>query len=592
MYRKISIAVIGVLMLLAGASKAAESVEDILSVIPGEAKGFIYLSSIKHADESFQYMVKEMDLTQFVMPPMNSLSGVMKMFLMMTDGLNEEGAIIAVFMPTDFIEEMGEKMAILVPVTDGKTLLGAMGGQAREGGIWNVSLMGDAAVAVVAEKYVVLADDEETARAVATPKESIKDKLEAEEKKALEGLNAAVWFDLGWILEKAKPQIDGIVAMMTMMQQAEGGFGAVQADTTKDQVDLWTKGADKVIFGLSLSEAGMKMRFALRAKPDSELHEQMMQSVDMPKASLLQGLPMSKYVFAMGQVIPGDRAEYFVESTEPYFEFLGEAEEVDSAKLDTLKSKMKDLYVQVSGYRMSAEALPGGPHGLVGLSVILDSENSDKFLQLVEESFGLVKEVVKEEEFKEYIDLLAFQKDAESAGDSKVHKFVLDPSSKLDELDMDEEDYEEVLSVLGEEGLTVRMAAAGKKKVVVALGGGLDRMKKLIEQAGKPGAPLAKDPGVKASAAHMPAERHTEAYFALDNLFLLIEKIAMAVEEDEFPVKLGELNAPAAMTGVVIEDQMNVDLFIPTAFMVAVKDTIMTFMGMGDTAESSAYQDF
>ncbi|MHC4945405.1 MAG: hypothetical protein ACYTG7_20525, partial [Planctomycetota bacterium] len=514
MFRIFSVATFGVMVLLAGVSFASDSVEDILSFIPGEAKGFIYLSSIKHADESFQYMVKEMDLTEFIMPPMNSLSGVMKMFLMMTDGLNEDGALIVVFMPADFIEEMGDKMAILVPVTNGKSLLGAMGAQAREGGIWNVSLMGEPSVAVATEKYVVLAGDEKTARAVASPEESMKGKLKEDEKKALEGLDAAVWFDLGWIMKKAKPQIDGIVAMFTMMQQAEGGFGALQADTTKEQVDMWVEGAETAIFGLSLSEQGMKMRVALRAKPDTELHRQMMQSPDMPKGSLLQGLPMGKYILAMGQVLPEESAEIFIEGTEHYFEYLGDSEEVDSAKLDVLRTKIEDLYAQVSGYRMSAEALPAGPHGLVGFSMVLDSKNSDKFLELFEGSLAIVKEVTKDEEIKEYVDLLAFTKDAESAGDFKIHKIVFDPSSKLDDIDMDEEDYEELLSVLGKEGLTFRIAAAGKDKVVMTFGGGLDRMKRLIEQAGKPEAPLAKDLGIKATAAHIPADRHTEAYFA------------------------------------------------------------------------------
>jgi hypothetical protein len=580
------------MVLLAGVSSANDSVEDILSFIPGEAKGFIYLSSIKHADESFQYMVKEMDLTEFIMPPMNSLSGVMKMFLMMTDGLNEDGALIVVFMPADFIEEMGDKMAILVPVTNGKSLLGAMGAQAREGGIWNVSLMGEPSVAVATEKYVVLAGDEKTARAVASPEESMKGKLKEDEKKALEGLDAAVWFDLGWIMKKAKPQIDGIVAMFTMMQQAEGGFGAVQADSTKEAVDMWTEGAETAIFGLSLNEQGMGMRFALRAKPETKLQRQMIQYAEMPKGSLLQGLPMSKYILAMGQVVPEDSAEIFIESTEPYFEFLGDSEEVDSAKLEALKVKSKDLYSMITGYRMSADALPAGPHGLVGLSMVVDNKNSDKFLELFDGILALLKEVTTNEEVKEIFDLLVYTKDAESAGDLKIHKCSIDPSSKLDELDVDEEEYDELLSVIGEEGITFRIAAAGKDKIVMAFGGGLDRMKKLIEQAGKPEAPLAKDPGIKAMATHIPADRRWEGYFALDNLFLLIQNFTMVVEEDDFPVNLGELNAPVAMSGVAINNQMNMDIFVPTAFMVAVKDTIMTFMGTQKAAEPSAYQDF
>ena len=104
----------------------------------------------------------------------------------------------------------------------------------------------------------------------------------------------------------------------------------------------------------------------------------------------------------------------------------------------------------------------------------------------------------------------------------------------------------------------------------------------LMAQAGSADAPLDDDPGIKRVAALLPKDRNSVVYVALDNIFTLVGNINKALEEeDEFPIQLGELNAPLALVGRGGDGWTQADIFIPTELLVAGKDAIMTMVGMG-----------
>jgi len=70
-------------------------------------------------------------------------------------------------------------------------------------------------------------------------------------------------------------------------------------------------------------------------------------------------------------------------------------------------------------------------------------------------------------------------------------------------------------------------------------------------------------------------------YLALDNVVTLVRNIGKVLEEeDEFPLEVGELNAPLAVVGRGGEGWSQADVFVPTELMVAAKDAITTMMGM------------
>ncbi|MBU0754359.1 MAG: hypothetical protein KJ645_04420, partial [Planctomycetes bacterium] len=463
MYRKYLVAVVCLSALLVNPLWAGDDVKQTLSAIPGDAVGFAYFSNLKQIDADFKSVLQEMGLSEMLMPPMDSLTGMMRMFLMMNEGFNEEGDLIAVFMPPEFIEEMGDRMVMMIPVTDGSALLKAMGGQAGEGGSWKVSLMGNPAVAVVGEKHVILAQDEQTAKAAASSETNIIAKLHEDEIKGLEGLDFALWFDADWLLEQAKPQIDGIVAMFTMMQQAEGSFGAAQADNTKEQVDMLVEGGKSILFGLSLNEHGLGIRCVMRAKPNTKLQKQL--KLITTTDSLLKGLPLGKHILAMGGLMHPEAMEKSVENMDVYIKMLGDLQEVDGEKVGALKTLLKERIPLITGCRASLEALPTGPDGLIGFSAIIDAKDSGKMLSFYSELCALCKELVTDAKVKKILDLLTYTKDAETIGDLRVDHLGFD-ISKLDEIEMDAEENEELLSIIGKEGVLFRLAAVDDKRVV------------------------------------------------------------------------------------------------------------------------------
>ncbi|MBU0755283.1 MAG: hypothetical protein KJ645_09095, partial [Planctomycetes bacterium] len=126
---------------------------------------------------------------------------------------------------------------------------------------------------------------------------------------------------------------------------------------------------------------------------------------------------------------------------------------------------------------------------------------------------------------------------------------------------------------------------------VLNFGGGLERMKAIVEAAKKNEAFLAGDIGIRNVKIHLPANRANEIFFALDHTMTLVRNITTVLEEDEIPIDLGELNAPMGIATGGNENQVVVDLFFPTALMKAIKDTTMTLMGSG-MEEDPGYEDF
>jgi len=575
MKRQLVFAALCLSLLLPNAVRADDAMKDALSLVPQDAIGFVCVPNIQQLDAGFQNTLEKLGLSAFVPPPTNSLAGAMRVFLRMSAGLDDGGALLLVLMPAETPDELDQKLALLVPATDPKLLLEAMGAEAGEGGIWSLELFEEPVVAAACQKHVALAKNAETVKAVAASTDNITKKLSANELALFEGLKVAAWFDAQRLCELHTQQIEGLKGMIMMMQQAGGGFGAKQAESTEQAFDLYTEGLRTCLLGLSLDDNGLGLRLGMTAKPGTDLHK-MTQGANTEE-SLLKGLPRGKYMLAAGQILDPKAVDQVFENLDPYFEVPEEDEMLDREQLGKLKNILKGWAKLHTGIRASVEALPPGPDGLIGATLILDTTDSSKWIEAFTQVVDTGKKIVTDEQVKQVLDVLIHDPQAETSGDVKIHYLKLD-LTQLE--DADEEQLGDVFTVIGKEGVLLRLAAADEKTVVIAFGGGAKRMNQVIEQACKPGAPLDEDPGIKRIAALLPKSRSSVIYLALDNVVTLVRNIGKVLEkEDEFPLEVGEINAPLAVVGRGGEGWSQADIFVPTELMVAAKDAITTMMG-------------
>jgi len=576
MKRKLVLAALCLSLLLPNAVRADDAIKDALSLVPADAIGFVCVPNIQQLDASFQSTLEKLGLSAFVPPPTNSLAGAMRAFLRMSAGLDDGGALLLVLMPAETPDEFDQKLALLVPATDPKLLLEAMGAEAGEGGTWSLELFEEPIVAAACQKHVALAKNAETVKAVAARTDNITKKLNANELALFEGLKVAAWFDAQRLCQLYQPQIAGLKGMIMMMQQVGGGFGAKQAESTEQAFDLYTEGLRTCLLGLSLDDNGLGLRLGMTTKPGTDLHK--MTQVANTEESLLKGLPRGKYMLAGGEIFDPQVMDQVFEHLDPYFEVSEEAETIDAERLGRFKNVLKGWAKLHTAARASIEALPPGPDGLIGATLILGTTDSQKWIEAFTQVVDIGKKIVTNEQVKQVLDALVHDPRAETSGDVKIHHLKFD-LTQLE--DTDEEDLEDVFTVIGKEGVLLRLAAADEKTVVVAFGGGAKRMNQVIEQACKPDAPLDEDPGIKRVAALLPKSRNSVIYLALDNVVTLVRNIGKVLEEeDEFPLEVGELNAPLAVVGRGGEGWSQADIFVPTELMVAAKDAITTMMGM------------
>jgi hypothetical protein len=189
--------------------------------------------------------------------------------------------------------------------------------------------------------------------------------------------------------------------------------------------------------------------------------------------------------------------------------------------------------------------------------------------------------VAHEPEAKVVAEAITQKPDAEELEGVKLHHIRFDPA-KVEQIGWDEEDADKLKKLLGGDGVLIRLAPVSKELVVLTFGGGADFAKQVIDLAKSKQAPLDDDPGVKKVSAHLPKERASIMYIAVDQIVATIREGGKAFgEEEEFPIQMPKLNAPLAISGTGGENWSQVDMFAPSELLVAVKNAAMALMGGG-----------
>jgi len=579
--KKVSLFLLGVGLWFGLTARGAETMKEAIATLPSDALGFICVPSLKQLDANYQQAISDLGLQAMIQPPMNSLVGAIKQFAPMFASLDETGVFALVFMPAETVEQLGSSMAVLIPAGDPKGMLEGMGGQAGEGGIWTVNLYGQPAFAAAGEKRVFVAKTADVAKKVVANKGGLDSKLKPADLKSLEGLDVALWVDGERLLKLLKPQIDMMTSMIMMMQSGGGALGAKQGEATKQQIDMFVEGAASASLGVSLKKPGLDLRFAMTAKPGTELAKR--NKIKTTTSSLLTGVAPDKYMLVFGGISDPAQVQTSMKDLDPYIGMLESIEGVGKETVGQLRSVVEEWASLMTGVRGCIEALAPGPEGLFGVSLLMETSDSQKWVDLAGRAVETGKKLLSEaksttakDDIKKVLEAITHNPDAEQVGGAKVGHLKFDVA-KIE--GVDEEDLEEMTKVLGKHGLLFRIAAADAKTVVVTFGGGTSYLTRSLEAAKKKDAPLDNDGGIKKVSAHLPNDRASVAYIAVDNVIAGIQNALKALDEEDLPFKMPALQAPLAITSTGQAESVRMDVFFPTELLVAGKNVVMALQG-------------
>jgi hypothetical protein len=245
------------------------------------------------------------------------------------------------------------------------------------------------------------------------------------------------------------------------------------------------------------------------------------------------------------------------------------------AQGEKLKSLLMAFTRQVQQTALSISALPTAAEGLVGFAWVLQVDDATKTAGLIGEMIEAIKLLPKDEAVRQDLENIMYKPKAEQVGDLSVDHVLVDMANLPG---VTEEDRARIKSVVGQDGLLVRIAAAGDNHVVVLFGGGAKRLATVAALSAQGQSPLSADSRIREVADMLPLTRSAEAYFNLDNLMQLVVSIGEVIEQPA-PFEPTQVGMPVGLVVSGGKMYSRLDLFIPTELMVAIKDLAMQAMG-------------
>ncbi len=571
----------------------------LLKAIPADATAFVAVRNLRELDADLNAVVQQLGLPQGVLP---NLGELVRQKLGITEGFDDNASLAIAVLNTGDVktaEAIVEKVVVLIPATDPDKVLAGFGGQ-KEGDVAKITLMGEESVAATKGRFVVVAKSPAAVTAAIQAKgEGILSTMSPDRVKAFAGQDIFAWANPRGISKELLQELsDGIKKAL-----ASGPMGAAGAQpaTGMEQLDKIITQAQEFALAASLDQKkGLIFSWYARMKEGTELARQMA-AIKGTERSLLVGLPNESYILAMGAMSSTDPAtqEQMRQGIDNMFSTITQlaGTSVDAAKLNALKDPLVNLFGNVERLSVGVSSLPAeGGEGLVGLQMSAQVKDAAAWRGEARKLFGQLKEIIADaaakegaapEKVKAVSDAVQWKEDAEEVGGMKVDHFMVDLQKlPADEGQSNEQTIEEVKSVIGKEGILVRVAAIGNNQVAMTFGGGAKRFAAIAESVKKNEAPLAENQDIKKMVDRQPAgPRVAEAYLSVANLLALVSNIAMEVGQP-LPIPALRENVPVVVTSVKMGDAAQYsEILIPMELVTSVKEAMaplfMMMMGGG-----------
>ncbi len=553
-------------MLFAGSVRASEP-KDALKLVPEDAWGFVILRSLDTIDQRASHFQQLLNIpipgqvTPFAMMPLGIMPGPENPIDM------KSPVCVAMMDVQKFGAEDPSNAAVLIaPAKDPEALLKKFQAEEPTDGIHKCTVMQFPAYAAVRDGFVIVGKSQDCVTRVLKSKKGMDGTIAESRLKVLGESDIYVSASLSAVMGAYRELINSSLEGMAAVMGPQGG-----------QLKLYQKMLEEISYfdvATTIDKDGVSLRLLIDAKKDSDF-DKMVRAIKSSTGSLLKALPKEKFLFAVANCGGyNEHMEKFAESN-PISSLV--AAGGDSAMLDEKVAKALDEEVQkitknTVSSAVSISALSGTSEGMFGLTIVVETKDSEQYMNSLRKCWEHVWKISSDEEFKKVQEFLTHKADAESVGDHKVDTITLNLKGVADEQEMDEDDVKSFERVLGKD-LSLRFGAVDSTHVVMTFGGGKARHE-LACKASKAdkGDSLASDKGISEVSEQLPSPRFVEGYFAIDNIMQVVKAVLKEVGEDdeEFPTAV-TIDAPLAFSAQQSGSVMRGDLHIPTKLIVAVK---------------------
>jgi hypothetical protein len=553
--KRISYVVVGLACLspFLAPSPAKAQANELLAAVPADAWGMISVRNLAELDKKLISMGQAANSMMAGMSPLAMAKGMLGLIA----GVDDTGGLALVVLPADSFDQIGQRLAILVPTSNYTELLSLTEPEDAGDGVSKVLFRGSESYVAPKGKFAVFGASPELVKAVVQSKTGVESKLTAHQRQRWAADDVTLW-------------VDAAAATSSPV------FAPHLEEIKTHGVDTELLTAFKSLqLSLRFGPQGIRIGTYFDAQPDTAMAKAMA-SAKPPGRPLLTGLPADTIALAFGVALGKEIAAYKAEAADKILQTAApmltmvKPEAVSRVRsiFTTLVSRMRTLSFSIS-------VLPEGPDGVVAATKIIGVEGgASAYLASIGELIGVVRSglILDEEAAAQVKTVLEYQAGAGGAG---VDHLAL----HLDKLEgAQEEDLGMINKIVGKEGLLVRLSAVDDSHVAITLGGGAARMQTVAELVKGNKGPLSEAAEFKKLSSGMPPDRVSEGYLSVDGLMALLKATAKATD-GEVPLDLGPVGTPAAMFAWMTGDGgSQTELLIPMELIKALSQAAQAAM--------------
>jgi len=343
------------------------------------------------------------------------------------------------------------------------------------------------------------------------------------------------------------------------------------------------------------AETGLVIEKLVDFKPESDIGK-MVAAFQPTPGPLLDKLPDLPYVLAVGgggaTTLADEDAESFSQRMMDLMISLPFYAEMDQAALQNFTDAVRKLDKQITGFQMVLGGAPAGS-GVFGVAYVLQGPDAQAIKTSLTELVPLYETFIKSmpqvgPEIQELT--LTYTEAAETLGERPVD--VIDISLPKVET-MDEAAKAKMVSVLGEDRLRIRIAAADDQTVVVTFGGADKFLAEALETAAT-GGTIAADEATAEALGHLPEGSAMVALLNVGNLFETIERGMQATLGEEAALPFAITSRTPIAVGVGLDgSRLHGALYLPNDLMSEGVGLVQMFMtgGMGPAGPQTMPQE-
>ncbi|HDZ20849.1 hypothetical protein LCGC14_0125180 [marine sediment metagenome] len=422
-------------------------------------------------------------------------------------------------------------------------------------------------VATTKGSYVVLGLRADALEAVLKVGPTLADQLSKTELADLSEAGVALHLNMkvfGPIVRQKMAELFANTQEMMAASGAPAGYNADMLDASMRMYGYLLDQLDAVTVRLKIDATGAKLGETIRFSPASDLGKVLAAYKSSPLQPL-DRLPDLPYVFALASHI--DYSDQIATMSKAFSDmFLHTPEGETLVPADVLKKSEemgKQFYEQVSDVQFVFGGAPEGA-GAMGVAVVLTCDDAEKLRSLMAEHMKL-QQTIMEAAFPDAegktVWSFTHTKDAATVDGVSVDRIDI----PLPGMDAGEPEVRQQIEALFGGELSMFVAAANDKTLVMTLGGGEAMMGQALKVAAG-GGTIGSSKAVAAALADVPTDAMFVGVFSLKNFGAFVQT-AMAEldvpDADQFPLKYMQSDTPVVLFAQTDQAALDINLVVP-----------------------------